>query len=467
MTEKISLLKVEDALSLNRKKVVENYKQFVNPGLTTLLSLVDMDRPFARGEGTRVWDYQGNSFLDCLSGFGSLNFGHNHPAILEAIEKVKGRPSLLQSALSPLAGALGKNLAALLPGDLQNTFFCNSGTEAVEAALKLARIITHKPHVVTTKDSFHGKTMGSLSVTGRVKYLQPFGPLLPEISVVPFGDVSQLEAELAKGNCAAFIVEPIQGEGGINLAPPGYLEEARRLCTEHETLMIVDEVQTGFGRTGYNFAMNEIEGFAPDVVCLGKSLGGGIMPIGAMVTTAYLWNKAYGGIEKCLLHSSTFGGNAWAMAAGIAAVNLLVDEDLAKQAREKGDYLLQALRGIKDKYDLIEDVRGRGLFVGVEFSSSKGILNRITDTIGTKVTHDYLGSLIAGDLYNQHNIIAAYTLNNPNVIRLEPPLTISYEELDYLVASLEKVASPKAGMLGIAAKAGIGKLGSVLKKAGR
>lgn len=463
MKDQVNLFTLAEAMQFKRKEVLENYKQYVNPGYVSLLSLLNLDKHFVKAEGTRLWDLDGQVYLDFLAGFGSQNFGHNNPVIIESIERVKALPNLVQSSLSPLAGALAKNLAALLPGDLKNTFFCNSGTEAVEAALKLARIATGKVHVVTTESSFHGKTIGSLSVTGRLKYLEPFRPLMPEISIVPFGNAEALEKALAKGNCAAFIIEPIQGEGGINVPPAGFLRQVRDLCSKYDTLLILDEVQTGFGRTGHNFAMEE-EGIVPDIVCLGKSLGGGIMPIGAMTTTEKLWNKAYGGIERCTLHTSTFGGNAWAMAAGIAATNLLVEEELAKQAREKGEYLLRAVHKMKEKYELIRDVRGKGLFIGIEFAPAKGVLDRITGAIGEKVTHDYLGSLMTGELFNQHRIVTAYTLNNPNVIRLEPPLTVTYEEMDYLLEALDKVSSQKSGMLGIAAKGVANKLGSIFKK---
>ncbi|MBC7325332.1 MAG: aspartate aminotransferase family protein, partial [Moorella sp. (in: Bacteria)] len=231
-------------------------------------------------------------------------------------------PNLIQSSLGVLAAALAHNLAKITPGDLQRSFFCNSGCEAVEGALKLARAATGRKEIIYCHNSFHGKSFGALSVTGREKYQKPFEPLLPGCAAVPFGDAEALAYELKKERAAAFIVEPIQGEGGINVPPPGYLAQARRLCSQHGTLLIIDEIQTGFGRTGAMFACEE-EGAVPDILCLAKSLGGGIMPVGAYITTDEIWKKAYGSMEKALLHTSTFGGNNWAAAAALAALQVI------------------------------------------------------------------------------------------------------------------------------------------------
>ena len=384
-----NLLSVDNALQMQRKQMIKNYKEYVNPGLATLMGLLDFDKHFVKALGTKVWDADGNCYLDFLGGYGSLNLGHNHPEVIKAIDKVKENVNLLQAAISPMAGALAKNISVITSGNLKHSFFCNSGAEAVEGALKLARAVTGKSRIVTTEGSFHGKTMGSLSVTGRKKYQGPFTPLIPDISIVPFGDVVDLEKVLAAGDCAAFIVEPIQGEGGIIVPPAGYLKKVREICDANGVLLIIDEIQTGFGRTGSNFAYEQ-EGIVPDVLCLAKSLGGGIMPIGAVVTTEGHWKKAYGGVDKCLLHTSTFGGNTWAMAAGIAAVNILIKENLAEQAKEKGEYLLAAVKKMQEKYDIIKDVRGKGLLIGIEFSPVEGFINKISKGMANKLSQEYL-----------------------------------------------------------------------------
>ena len=329
-------------------------------------------------------------------------------------------------------------LAQVTPGNLQRTFFCNSGAEAVEGALKMARIATGRQRIVYCEGAFHGKTMGALSVTGRSKYQQPFAPLIPGCKAIPYGDAVALENELARGDVAAFIVEPIQGEGGVMVPPEGYLAKAREICSRYGTLLVVDEIQTGFGRTGKLFAC-EHENVTPDILCLAKSLGGGVMPIGATVTTPEVWDKAYGSMEKALLHTSTFGGNTRAVAAGIAALNAIVEQDLPRQAEEKGRYFIERLKELQEKHNLITDVRGRGLLIGLEFAKPKGLVDRLTRGAVSKFSEEYLGAMVAGELLNRYHIITAYTLNNPNVIRLEPPLIVTREQIDQVLEALDRI----------------------------
>jgi putrescine aminotransferase len=281
---------------------------------------------------------------------------------------------------------------------------------------------------------------------------------------VPYGELSALEKELKDREAAAFIVEPIQGEGGIIVPPQGYLKRAKELCEKYGTLMIVDEIQTGFCRTGYMFA-SEYEEIVPDILCIAKSLGGGVVPIGAYITNDKTWEKAYGGMDKALLHTSTFGGNAIAAAAGIAAINEYLNKNLAKEAREKGDYLFNKLKNFKDKFPMLKEVRGRGLLIGIEFEKpSPGILDKLTGGAVTKLSSEYLGALVAGELLNNYGIISAYTLNNPNVIRLEPPLTVSYEELDKMVESLEEIFTKRNGFMSMALSGGKTVINTIFNK---
>ncbi|TDA66918.1 MAG: aspartate aminotransferase family protein [Clostridia bacterium] len=439
------MFSVDEALRLTRQQVRENYQRHVNPGLAGMLGLLDFDKRFVRAEGAYVWDAEGKRYTDFLGGYGALNLGHNPPEIMAAIEKVRQAPNILQASLGAVASALAANLAEVTPGNLSRCFFGNSGTEAVEGALKLARMATGRSKIVYCHGSFHGKTLGSLSVTGREKYQKPFRPLVPDCQAIPYGDLDSLRVVLQTQDVAAFIVEPIQGEGGIIVPPDGYLAGARELCSRYGTLLVVDEVQTGLGRTGYLFAVQH-EDVVPDVLCLAKSLGGGIMPIGVFVTTPAIWDKAYGAMDKCLLHTSTFGGNTWAAAAGIAALEVIISQDLPGQAREKGEYLLARLNSMSEKYPLIKEVRGRGLMIGMEFSQpTKGLWEKVTGQVVNKFSEEYLASLIAGKLINTHQIITAYTLNNPNVIRLEPPLIVDYADLDRLVESLESIFQSYGG----------------------
>ena len=436
---KLKLYKLEDAENLSREQLSNLYRQHLNPELFNMFRLIGFDRKYVRAEGMHIWDEDGRKYLDLLGAYGAMNFGHNRPEIYQALQRVQSFPNLLQVSMGVVTSLLAANLAQITPGDLNRSFFGNSGAEAVEGALKIARIATGRKTLIYAENSFHGKTFGALSVTGRTKYQMPFEPLLPYTEPVPFGNAARLEERLARKDVAAVILEPIQGEAGIQVPDLGYLAEARAICTRYGSLLILDEIQTGFGRTGWNFAC-ELESVVPDVLCLGKSLGGGVMPIGAYITTDKIWNAAYGQMERAALHTSTFGGNTLAAAAALESIRLLVEEELAEQARENGEYFLAKLQDIKQKYPVIAEVRGKGLLIGLEFASPKSnLLNTLTGGTVKKLAEEYFASIVAGQLLNEHGIITAYTLNNPNVIRLEPPLIINREEIDYVVRALESV----------------------------
>lgn len=453
------LYTLDEALSFKRNNVRENYSRYINSSFVQMLSLLQFDKHFVRASGVSVWDEDGNEYYDFLGAYGALNLGHNPPEVWDAIEKVKNMPNLLQAAVNNLPGALAHNLAMITPGNLQRSFFCNSGAEAVEGALKLAKIASGKHRIIYCGNSFHGKSAGALSVTGREKYQKPFRPLVPDCESVPFGDLNSLEGKFKKGDVAAFIVEPVQGEGGVVIPPDGYLKGVRELCTKYGVYFIADEVQTGFGRTGRMFAC-EHENVEPDIMCVAKSLGGGVVPVGAYITTDDIWKKAYGTQEKCLLHTSTFGGNQVAMAAGIASIQAIIDKDLPHQAEEKGKYFLERLMALKDKSPLIKDIRGKGLMIGIEFNQPEGLLSK---TAVGKLASEYTGSLVAGELQNKCRIITAYTLNNPNVIRLEPPLIVTEEQIDRVVDALEEILTSQKSFLGLAMASSKTILGSFFK----
>lgn len=435
------LISFDEALRLGEDSTRELFKKYQNPGLATMLGLVGFDKCYQSASGTVLKDMEGTEYLDFLGGYGSLNLGHNPERVVKAVDAVAHRPNLLHAAVNPITAALAHNLAAVAPGKLSRTFFCNSGTEAVEGALKLARGASGKSGYVYCTNSFHGKSMGSLSVTGREKYRTGFTPLVPHCTEVPFDDVAALEDVFkSDSDIAAFIVEPIQGEGGVVVPSQDYLPKVRELCTAYDVLMIVDEVQTGFGRTGKLFACQH-QNVEPDVLCLAKSLGGGVMPCGAFITTEILWDKAFGGMENATRHTSTFGGNTRATAAGLATLEEIVEQDLSGQAAEKGAYIMEHFAVMADKYSLVKEVRGKGLLIGIEFTEpkAKGLANSLTKGVVGKLAHEYVGSLVAADLMLQGKIITAFTLNNPNVIRLEPPLTVTYEEIDTMLKAMDVV----------------------------
>lgn len=409
-------------------QTVERYQRHVNAGLASLFKFMGFEAVEWRAEGSRIWDSEGREYLDLLAGFGTLVLGHRPPTVVAAVKDQLDRMPLASRVLfdQPVAD-LAAELAAILPGNLSKSFFCHSGAEAVEGALKLARLHTGRPGIVAAEGGYHGKSLGALSVSGREVYRKPFAPLLPGVEHVPFGDASALAAAVTS-ETGAVILEPIQGEGGVIIPPDEYLPAAREACDRAGALLILDEVQTGFGRTGTMFACQRA-GVVPDIICLAKALGGGVMPLGAFASTPEIWAA----LEKNpLLHSSTLGGNPLACAAGLAALRAIQEMDLPARARRLGDRALEQLRGLQSQHpEIISEVRGRGLLIGVEFTDP-----------------DIAGLVIAG--LAQRRVIAAYTLNNPQVIRIEPALTIREEELDRgLHALAESVAQAEELLTGL------------------
>jgi putrescine aminotransferase len=404
----------------------ENYKTYVNPGLARVMKL--SGSPVAvRASGTTIWDQTGKAYLDFAGGYGVFTLGHSHPRVVAAVREQLERMSLsAKTMFDPLVGRLARELARLTPGDLQISFFTNSGTEAVEGALKLARAATGRAKIVATHNAYHGKTFGALSASGRESYKAPFGPLLADVVHVPYGDAEALEAALS--DAAAFIVEPVQGEGGIVVPPLGYLARARTLCDAAGALLIADEVQTGLGRCGYLFAC-ERDGVVPDIMTLAKGLSGGVMPIGAYVARPAVWKAAYA--QRPLAHTSTFGGNPLACAAALAALAVLEDEDLCANARERGERLLLGARAIATEYpSVVREARGLGLLCGVELRSE-----------------GYGGTIVPEML--KCGVTAAWTLNMQRVIRLEPPLVVRADEIERGLEAL------RAGIHAAHAKLGV------------
>ena len=415
-----------DAARALYDEAYDNYKSFINPGLARVMKL--SGSPVAvRASGTTIWDQNGKAYLDFAGGYGVFTVGHSHPRVVAAVREQLERMSLSSKTMfDPLVGRLARTLAELTPGDLALSFFTNSGTEAVEGALKLARAATGRATIVATSNAYHGKTFGALSASGREAYKTPFGPLLADVVHVAYGDTVALEAALARA--AAFIVEPVQGEGGVIVPPLGYLRRARELCDGAGALMIVDEVQTGLGRCGYTFAC-ERDGVVPDIMTLAKGLSGGVMPIGAYVARPDIWKAAYA--QRPLAHTSTFGGNPLACAAALAALAVLEDENLVANARVQGERLLLGARAIATEYpSVVREARGLGLLCGVELRSE-----------------GYAGTIVPEML--RRGVTAAWTLNMQRVIRLEPPLVVRAEEIDRGLEAL------RAGIHAAHAKLGV------------
>ncbi len=408
-----------ETLSLEEKRrvveeTIEKYVKYLNPGLARLYKFANLNTVEWRGEGAKVFDIFGEAYIDCVGGFGVFNVGRNHPRVVARVmEQLKLLPLSSRTLFNKHQADLAEMLAQVTPGNLQYSFFCNSGAEAVEGALKLARMYTKRRKFVSALGSFHGKTFGALSVSGREVYKKPFEPLLPGTEQVPFNDLEAMERAVDE-DTAAVILEPIQGEGGVILPSPGYLQGVREICTKKGALLILDEVQTGLGRTGKMFAC-EHYGVIPDIMTLAKGLGGGILPLGAFVSTAEVWRVFE---ENPLIHSSTLGGNPLSCVAGIETLRILQEENIPAQAAEKGMYALDKLRTLQREFpEIIREVRGLGLLIGMELFEEDA------------------ASLLAMEMARR-KVLVVYTLNNPRVIRLEPPLTITYEEIDMVLSAL-------------------------------
>ncbi len=445
------------------------FRDHVNPPMAKLFASQGMDRVFTRAEGCVLTTADGVEYLDFVAGYGALGLGHNHP---EVVARLRGfldtsAPTFAQYISLPVQTAeLAERLSALSPGGLERVFFSNSGTEAVEAALKVARAATGRTRLVHADNSYHGKTLGALSVTGRDAHRAPFGPLLGDVVGVPYGDAAALAAVI--DGAAAFIVEPVQGEGGVVLPPSGYLLEAQRLCARAGAAFVLDEIQTGLGRTGAMFAADH-DGLRPDVLCLAKSLSGGLVPVAATLVGAGLWDAAYGSSDRALLHSSTFGGGNLAAAAALATLDVLEAEKLPERARDTGAYLRSALRAECEPYGFIREVRGIGLMNAIEFDGDfSGAAGALADELLTRLPGDLhtlvdwlpddvrtaisragtalessLGDLMclrfAGQLARDHRILTFVTANRNRVLRIQPPLSLTTGQADRFVAAVGAV----------------------------
>ncbi len=393
------------------EETIGKYEKYINPAQAKLFRFMGLGSVEGHAEGWTITDTAGREFIDCLGGYGMFALGHRHPKVVEAVEKaLHTMPMCGKVLFNRQMADLAEALAEITPSELQYSFFVNSGTEAVEGCLKVARLATKRTKFVAANNAFHGKTMGSLTATGRDLYRDPFKPLLDGFTHVPYGDIAAMEAAVTE-ETAAVILEPIQGEGGIIVPPAGYLRQVKELCEAKGALFIADEVQTGIGRTGKWFGVDH-DDVKPDLMACAKALGGGVMPIGAIIGTPKAWQ---GLVEAPFLHTSTFGGNQLACAAGLAAINAIKEENLLERGAEAGAYLKAGLEKIAAEFpSVIKEVRGRGMMIGIE------------------LTKEGAGGMLMSLMIDK-SIIVAYTLNNPKVIRMEPPLIMPKEVVDYVL----------------------------------
>lgn len=429
MIEKTDVTQEEAAWITN--ETVTGFRENVNAGFLDYRKSVTKGGQFASVEwkdaGLNCFvDVNGKEYIDCLGGFGIYNVGHSNPKVIKAVQDQMARQPLhSQDLLDPLRAMLAKTLAMLTPGDLKYSFFGNSGTESVEAALKMAKIYHSeegRSTFIATTRAFHGKSLGALSGTAKGVFRKPFMPLVNGFRHVAFGDIDMMRktmqaCQMVGEDVAAVLLEPIQGEGGVILPPDDYLANVRQLCDDFGALLIFDEVQTGMGRTGKMFCA-EHYGVVPDIITLAKAFGGGVMPASATVATEKVFSKLF---DNPFLHTTTFGGNPLACAAALATINVLIEDNLPERAAEMGEYMMKGLREAAASHgDKVLEVRGKGLLIGIEF---------VNDEIGYEVAKGFF----------DNGVLTAGTLINAKTIRIEPPLTIEKEQCDKVCATFAKV----------------------------
>jgi ornithine--oxo-acid transaminase len=432
----------------------ELYARTVNPQFMRVLKTIGFDRIWARAEGPYLYDAGGHRYLDMLGGFGMFNVGRNNArvraAIVEALELET--PGSVQLGVSLLPGLLAEELLKRTPKRIARVLFTSSGTEAVEAALKLGRAATGRSRVISTEQGFHGLTLGSLSASDDPHFVDRFGPLLPGFSQVPFGDLDGLERELRTEDVALFLVEPIQGKG-VNLPPPGYLEGAQELCRRYGTLFAVDEVQTGLGRTGKMFAF-EHWGLEPDLVTVAKSLSGGYIPVGALLMAQHVYDGVFDSLEHSVSHGSTFAPNDLAMAAGLATLRELDEKHLVERSAQLGELLLERTRAIAEEQDAVREVRGLGLMWAMEFGEpeSGSFAWRVMERMQTGL----FAQLVVVPLFTKHRILSQVAGHDLPVLKGLPPLVLSEQDVESFADALEKVlakAARPARVAGLALRA--------------
>jgi ornithine--oxo-acid transaminase len=435
-------------LAAHRTDGYELYGRYLNPQQPKVLHTIGFDKTYTRAEGAYLYDADGNAYADFLAGFGVFAAGRNHPVIRSALHQVLDAElaDWTQFDCGPLPGLLAEKLLAQAPG-LERVFFCSSGTEAVESALKFARYATGRGRVLYADHAFHGLTTGSLSVNGSAEFRRGFDPLLPD-APIPLGDLDALAAELRRGDVAALIIEPIQGKG-VHMPPDGYLTEAASLLHEHGALLICDEVQSGFGRSGKFFAYQH-EDVTPDIVTVAKALSGGFVPVGAMLAKNWIFEKVYSSMDRVMVHSTTFKGGVMAMVAGLAALQVLEDENLTENAARTGAALSAALTDLAGKHDVLATVRGRGLMIGIEFDKPSSLRARANWNMLQKARVGLFAQMVVVALFQRHRILTQVSGDHMEVIKLIPPLMIGDTEVKLFTDALADVlgdASKGSGLM--------------------
>lgn len=443
---------------------IEQYARHVNPTFIKLLGMFGYGRVYTKAQDVWLWDHQERKYIDFLAGFGAVNVGHNHPRLLQTLQRFVQEQTINFCHIGPpvAAASLAAKLAEITPDPLSISMFASSGSEAVEAGMKIARAYTKRSGFLYCDGGFHGTNLGTLSIMGSERMRKPFEPLLDHCHNVPFGDLNALEAALSKKDIAGFILEPIQAESGVILPPSGYLKAAQDLCKKYKTLLILDEVQTGLGRTGQMFAYED-QGFVPDILLLAKSLSGGLVPISVAITSEKIFKKAYGSTDRFDLHSSTFEGNQLSCMIAEETIKIIEEEKLAQNSKERGEQLLKGLREKLSGHPFIRDIRGKGLLAAIELGpTDKGFLNKLSPKLVTAISKNIFGQWAALRLLEEGMICQA-AAHEWNILKLEPPLTITEEQVDLGIQKIVDVFE-RYPTLTVLLKDAMGRLGSQMTK---
>ena len=416
----------------------DNHLNYMNPQLPKVLKTLGFDKTYVRGEGAYLWDEAGTRYLDFLSGYGVFNLGRHHPVIVQTMKDMLDwkDANLVQFDCPHLLGELAKALVERVP-HLDRVYFTSTGAETVETAIKFAKAHTKRDRILFLDHAFHGLTVGALSVNGNSEFRDGFGQLLHETTKIHLNDLDGLEKELKKKDVAAFIFEPIQGKG-VFIPEPGFLKSAEELCRKYGTLTVADEVQTGMGRTG-KFLACEHDGVTPDIVLISKSLSGGLVPTGAVISRDSIFKSVFSKMDKCVVHSSSFGKNSLSAAMGLATLWVIDNENLMEKAHQHGNALMNGLRSLAPKYEMLGEIRGRGCMIGIEFKSPKSMQLKMGWSLLHTLNKGLFPQLIIVPLMRDHQILTQTSGHNQDIVKILPPLVISDEDVKYFVESFEKV----------------------------
>ena len=416
------------------------YAERVNPQWVRLLDLLQMNVRYERCVGAELFTTDGRRIVDFLSGYCVHNVGHNHPDVVRALQEELARcgPAMIQTHVADIAAELADKLCARAGGRLTKAFFASSGSEGVEAAIKFARAHTRRAGILAAEHAFHGLTCGSLSLMSDGFWREGFGPLLPETSIVPFGSIEALEDELKSKRFAAFIVEPIQSEAGVRIPDRAYLRSAEALCRRYGTLFVLDEVQTGIYRTGAFLAAHQF-GVEPDMVVLAKALSGGLVPVGAVLMSDDVCNSVYSSLPRAFVHTSTFSENSLAMRAALATLEVLERDALGQRAMKAGDYLREKLITALAEFDMVKEVRGMGLLMGIEFQAPRQLRLRVPFEAFGAIHGGMFGQILVMRLFRDFGFLTQVCGNNFMVLKVAPPLVVEKEQMNAFVAAVRHV----------------------------